>query len=68
MDMSFSLQILALKYLLQNHGLLEKKVLPLPPELDRDVAWLKLKGMGISIDSLTVEQKGYLESWELDIN
>ncbi len=65
MDMSFSLQVLALKYLLQNHGLLEKKVLPLPPELDREVAWLKLKGMGISIDSLTVGQKSYLESWEL---
>ncbi|NLL58740.1 MAG: adenosylhomocysteinase, partial [Firmicutes bacterium] len=67
MDMSFSLQILALKYLRENHGRLEKKVLPLPLELDLDVARLKLKGMGISIDSLTTEQKNYLESWEFDI-
>lgn len=67
MDMSFSLQLLALKYLRENHGRLEKKVLPLPLELDLEVARLKLKGMGISIDSLTTEQKNYLESWEFDI-
>lgn len=68
MDMSFSLQIMALKYLLQNYGRLEKKVLPLPSELDQEVARLKLKKMGISIDSLTAEQKDYLQSWEIDIN
>ena len=67
MDMSFSLQILALKYLRENHGRLEKKVLPLPLELDLEVARLKLKGMDISIDSLTTEQKNYLECWEFDI-
>ena len=65
MDMSFSLQVLALNFLLQNHGRLENKVLPLPQELDRNVARLKLKGMGISIDTLTAEQKDYLESWEI---
>lgn len=67
MDMSFSLQLLALKYLRENHGRLEKKGPPLPLELDLEVARLKLKGMGISIDSLTTEQKNYLESWEFDI-
>lgn len=66
MDMSFSLQILALKYLLQNYGRLEKKVIPLPSELDQEVAFLKLEKMGISIDSLSVEQKDYLQSWEID--
>ncbi|NMB41513.1 MAG: adenosylhomocysteinase [Firmicutes bacterium] len=66
MDMSFALQVLALNYLLQNKSRLEKKVLSLPPELDRDVAWLKLEGIGLKIDSLTAEQKNYLESWEVN--
>ena len=65
MDMSFSLQVLALNYLLQNRGRLENRVLTLPPELDENVAGLKLKGMGLSIDRLTPEQKEYLESWEI---
>ena len=64
MDLSFGLQILALKYLLENKGRLGNGVLPLPPELDREVARLKLKALQINIDTLTAEQKTYLESWD----
>lgn len=66
MDMSFGLQVLALKYLREKQGKLENRVLALPPELDREVAMLKLKGLNLNIDRLTPEQKGYLESWELE--
>ena len=64
MDLSFGLQVLALKYLLENIGRLANEVLPLPPELDREVARLKLKALQINIDTLTTEQKTYLESWD----
>jgi adenosylhomocysteinase len=67
MDMSFGLQALALNYLLENKGKLQNSVLNLPPELDRKVALLKLKGLGLKIDRLTPGQKEYLESWELSI-
>ena len=64
MDMSFGLQVLALRYLLEKKGRLANKVILLPSELDRDVAWLKLKALQINIDALTTEQKAYLESWD----
>ncbi len=64
MDMSFGLQVLSLKYLLQEKGRLDNRVLTLPPEIDRTVAWLKLKGLGIKIDELTPEQNEYLQSWD----
>ncbi|NMB34693.1 MAG: adenosylhomocysteinase, partial [Firmicutes bacterium] len=64
MDMSFGLQVLALRYLLENKGELPHAVLPLPPELDLEVARLKLKALQIGIDALTAEQKIYLESWD----
>ncbi len=66
MDMSFGLQVLALRYLLENQGKLEHKVYSLPPGLDREVAWLKLKGLGLRIDDLDAAQKEYLESWEIN--
>lgn len=68
MDMSFGLQVLALQYLLEQRGKLANKVLPLPLELDQQVAFLKLSGMQISIDQLNPEQRKYLESWELTLN
>ncbi len=67
MDLSFGLQVLALNYLLENKGNLKNSVLNLPPELDRKVALLKLKGLGLRIDQLTPGQEEYLESWELNI-
>jgi adenosylhomocysteinase len=63
MDMSFANQALAAEYLVKNKGKLENKVYVLPKQLDVNVASLKLKAMGISIDKLTPEQKKYLESW-----
>lgn len=66
MDMSFGLQVLALQYLLENRGKLDTKVMPLPVEIDRKVALLKLKGINLDIDELSIEQKEYLESWEVE--
>ncbi len=64
MDMSFSLQALATEYLKKNQGQLENRVYNVPREIDEWVASLKLKSMGVSIDSLTKEQEEYLVSWE----
>jgi len=63
MDMSFANQAFAAEYFLKNKGKLENKVYVLPKELDQQVANLKLKAMGVSIDKLTKEQKTYLSSW-----
>ncbi|GAH37655.1 unnamed protein product, partial [marine sediment metagenome] len=64
MDMSFALQALCLEYMVKNRGSLETKVHPVPDEIDKQVARLKLNSMGINIDSLTPEQKQYLTSWQ----
>ena len=64
MDMSFANQALSVEYLVKNASSLEKKVYSVPEEIDREVARLKLRAMGMSIDTLTEEQARYLESWE----
>ncbi len=64
MDMSFSNQAMAAKWIVENRGKLENKVYRLPEEIDRDIAGRKLKTMGIKIDRLTKEQRKYLESWK----
>ncbi|MBA7474448.1 Adenosylhomocysteinase [subsurface metagenome] len=64
MDMSFANQALCLEYLAKNRGRLEARVHPVPEDIDRQVARLKLTAMGVVIDSLTEEQKKYLASWE----
>ncbi|MDI6844607.1 MAG: adenosylhomocysteinase [Candidatus Saccharicenans sp.] len=63
MDMSFANQALSVLYLVQHAGELEKKVYPVPAEIDREIARLKLDSMGIKIDRLTAEQKKYLKEW-----
>ncbi len=63
MDMSFANQALSAEYLVKNHQSLEKKVYPVPEELDKKVARLKLESMGVKIDKLTPEQEEYLASW-----
>ncbi|RLI89771.1 MAG: adenosylhomocysteinase [Archaeoglobales archaeon] len=63
MDMSFSDQALAAKYLVENADKLENRVYRLPDELDRKVARLKLESMGVEIDKLTEEQIKYLTDW-----
>jgi len=64
MDMSFANQALCLEYMVKNNDKLKVKVYPVPEEIDRQVARLKLNSMGIDIDTLTPEQKEYLTSWE----
>ena len=64
MDMSFANQALCLEYLVKNKGKLGPKVYPVPEEIDKQVARLKLKSMGIEIDILTPEQERYLTSWQ----
>ena len=65
MDMSFANQALCAEYMVKNYKKLEKKVYSVPEDIDRKIAFLKLKAMGIKIDLLTAEQKKYLESWEM---
>ena len=64
MDMSFANQALCAEYMVKNKGKLEIKVNPVPEEIDKEVARLKLKAMGVAIDTLTAEQRKYLTSWE----
>lgn len=64
MDMSFANQALSLEYLVKHHGGLDRKVYPVPEEIDQAIAQMKLRSMGIEIDQLTPEQKAYLASWE----
>ncbi len=57
MDMSFANQALCLEHLVINRGKMETRVHPVPEDIDREVARLKLAAMGVEIDSLTAEQR-----------
>jgi len=63
MDMSFALQALSARYVLENGAGLDKRVYDVPAEIDRRVADLKLRSLGIEIDRLTREQQEYVCSW-----
>jgi adenosylhomocysteinase len=63
MDMSFANQALSAEWMFKNSKKLEKKVYVVPEEIDKEIARLKLKSMGVSIDTLTPEQVEYLASW-----
>ena len=63
MDLSFSNQALSVEYLVKKGKELERKVYNVPQEIDEQVAWLKLRGMGIEIDQMTEEQKEYVKQW-----
>ncbi|MDN5326601.1 MAG: adenosylhomocysteinase [Moorella sp. (in: firmicutes)] len=63
MDLTFALQALSLDYLLKNAGKLPARVLPVTEEIDRRVASLRLRSLGVEIDTLTEEQERYLASW-----
>lgn len=65
MDMSFANQALCAEYITKNAKNLEKRVYSVPEEIDKEIARLKLKAMGINIDSLTKEQERYLHSWQM---
>jgi len=64
MDMSFANQALAAEFMVKNASSLEKKVYPVPAEVDAEIARIKLDAMNIKIDDLTPEQVKYLNSWE----
>ena len=64
MDMSFANQALCAEYMARNAGKLEPRVYDVPDDIDAEVARLKLRSMGVAIDTLTEEQKRYLTSWE----
>jgi len=64
MDMSFANQALAAEYAIANASTLERKVYPVPTEIDEEIARLKLATMGVEIDKLTEEQEKYLASWD----
>ena len=66
MDMSFANQALAAEYLLKHSGDMSGNVYDMPEELDREIAALKLRAMGIEIDTLTAEQESLperVDSW-----
>ena len=63
MDMSFANQALSLEYLVNNIGI-QPAVYPVPENIDRTIASLKLEALGVSIDSITPEQNNYLQSWQ----
>lgn len=64
MDMSFANQALSVEYLVKHKGQLEPGVHLLPKEVDQEIASLKLRALGVSIDTLTAEQLEYISSWE----
>jgi adenosylhomocysteinase len=64
MDMSFANQALSVEYLVKRKGELEPGVHLLPPEVDTEIASLKLRALGLAIDTLTAEQLEYISSWE----
>jgi adenosylhomocysteinase len=65
MDMSFANQALCAEYMAQHSSTMAKSVYPVPAEIDKKIAHLKLYAMGVGIDTLTEEQVKYLASWEM---
>ena len=63
MDMSFAIQALSAKYLVEHGGELKEKLIDVPEEVDKDVAKRKLAFLGKKIDVLTPEQERYLNSY-----
>ena len=65
MDMSFADQSLSAEFMAKNYSNLQNDVYVVPKEIDEEVGKLKLSSMGIEIDTLTEEQKIYLNSWDV---
>jgi adenosylhomocysteinase len=64
MDMSFATQALGLVYMTQNYKELKNEVYNVPHEIDSEIAMIKLRSMGVTIDTLTEEQIKYVTGWE----
>lgn len=65
MDMSFANQALCCEYMVKNGGTLANDVHDVPEKIDRLISRIKLKTLGVTIDTLTAEQKKYLSSWQV---
>ncbi len=65
MDMSFCNQALGVEYMIKHYQELKKEVYKVPDPIDNEIARLKLKSLGVNIDTLTEEQRKYLSSWEM---
>ena len=63
MAQSFSNQLGSILYILKNHKKMKKTVIPVPKEIDRQIAFDALKAMDVKIDKLTKEQVRYMNSW-----
>lgn len=66
MDMTFALQALSLRRIVEQGRRWEPRVYPVPEDIDREVAKLRLATLGVRIDRLTEQQEGYLRSWNLE--
>ncbi|MMZ71512.1 S-adenosyl-L-homocysteine hydrolase [compost metagenome] len=62
--MTFALQALSLKYVNEQYEQIGKTVINVPYELDEQVARFKLESLGLGIDTLSEEQRAYLDSWQ----
>jgi adenosylhomocysteinase len=65
MDLSFALQALCARYIMENGGDLTGGVYEVPQGIDEKVAFLKLSALGLAIDEMSGEQKAYLCSWDI---
>ena len=65
MDMSFAIQSMSLKYLMEHRNEMENQVYEVPAEIDDLVSKIKLDAMGLKVDTLTDAQVSYLNSWEV---
>jgi adenosylhomocysteinase len=63
MDVSYATHALSAEYLIKCNGVLPKQVVPVPVEIERQIARIKLESMGVKIDRLTVDQEQYLGTW-----
>jgi adenosylhomocysteinase len=64
MDISFAVQALCVEHLVARAGALGVDILPVPEEIDAEVARLKLDSLGVQIDRLTDEQRLYRNAWQ----
>jgi adenosylhomocysteinase len=64
MDMSFALQALTARHVVEQGRALEASCYPVPAAIDEQVARLKLAAAGVSIDTLTADQRDYLAHWQ----
>ena len=65
MDMSFAIQAMSLKYLMEHRREMEASLYEVPQEIDDLVSCIKLDAMGLKVDTLTPEQVAYLNGWEV---